>query len=128
VTCYNDLVALGVCRALAELGISVPGDVSVIGCDDLQLLEYLPLRLTTIRIPKFEMGQRAAQMLVRHIESREALPPQKVSLEAELVVRDSTRPPAGAAAATRSALVQVPAGDGDGASDATGRVPTVAAR
>jgi LacI family transcriptional regulator len=91
VTCYNDLVALGLCRALAELGIRVPDQVSVIGFDDIPLLDYLPLRLTTVRMPKFEMGRRAAQMLIGHIESREALPPQKVFLEAELVVRDSTR-------------------------------------
>lgn len=92
VTCYNDLVALGVCRALAELGIRVPEEVSVVGFDDIGFLEYLPLRLTSVRIPKFEMGRLAAQMLIRHIESREALPPQKVYLDAELVVRDSTGP------------------------------------
>jgi LacI family transcriptional regulator len=91
VTCYNDLVALGLCRALAELGIRVPDDVSVIGFDDIALLDYLPLRLTTVRMPKAQMGRLAAEMLIRHIESREALPPQKVYLEAELVVRDSVR-------------------------------------
>ena len=91
VTCYNDLVALGLCRALAELGIRVPDDVSVIGFDDIPLLDYLPLPLTTVRMPKFEMGQMAAQLLIRHIEAREALPPQKVYLEAALVVRGSTR-------------------------------------
>ncbi|HEX2080446.1 MAG TPA: LacI family DNA-binding transcriptional regulator [Longimicrobium sp.] len=96
VTCYNDLVALGLLRALAELGIRVPDDVSVVGFDDIQLLDYLPLRLTTVRMPKFEMGQMAAQLLIRHIEAREALPPQKVYLEARLVVRDSTRPLAAA--------------------------------
>jgi LacI family transcriptional regulator len=97
VTCYNDLVALGVCRALRELGLSVPRDVSVVGFDDLQLLEYLELPLTTVRVPKREMAQTAAQMLIRHIESKEALPPQKVIVEAELVLRASTGAPAGAA-------------------------------
>ncbi|CAA9318904.1 MAG: hypothetical protein AVDCRST_MAG68-2829 [uncultured Gemmatimonadetes bacterium] len=91
VTCYNDLVAIGLCRALAELGIRVPDDVSVIGFDDIALLDYLPVRLTTVRMPKGDMGRLAAQLLIRHIESREALPPEKVYLEAELVVRDSTR-------------------------------------
>lgn len=93
VTCYNDLVALGVVRALIELGLSIPDDVSVVGFDDIHLLEYLPLRLTSVRTPKFRMGQIATQMLVRHIEAKEALPPQKLTLEAELVVRDSTRAP-----------------------------------
>ncbi|MEW5928145.1 MAG: LacI family DNA-binding transcriptional regulator [Gemmatimonadota bacterium] len=92
VTCYNDLVALGLCRALGELGLGVPEDVSVVGFDDIQLLEFLPLRLTSVHVPKWEMGHTAAQMLVRHIEAREALPPQKVFVDAGLVARDSTRP------------------------------------
>lgn len=91
VTCYNDLVALGLCRALSELGIQVPADVSVVGFDDLELLGYLPLPLTTIRIPKMEMGRIAAQILIRHIESEEPMPPHKVHLQAEMVVRQSTR-------------------------------------
>jgi LacI family transcriptional regulator len=102
VTCYNDLVALGLLRALAELEIDVPGAVSVVGFDDIQLLDYLPLRLTSVRMPKFEMGRLAAQMLIRHIESRDMLPPQKVYLEAELVVRDSTRAVAQAGPAVRA--------------------------
>jgi hypothetical protein len=43
------------------------------------------------------MGEIAAEMLVRHIESKEVVPPQKVYLSAELVIRGSTRPPAGVA-------------------------------
>jgi LacI family transcriptional regulator len=91
VTCYNDLVAIGVCRAFHELGIRIPDDVSVIGFDDIPLLEYLPVPLTTVRMPKAAMGEVAAQMLIRHIESRTVIPPQKLLLEAELVTRESTR-------------------------------------
>lgn len=91
VTCYNDLVALGLCRALEELGLRVPADVSVIGFDDLDLLRYLPVPLTSVRVPKFEMGERAVRMLTRHIESPQVLPPEKVSLEATLTLRASTR-------------------------------------
>jgi LacI family transcriptional regulator len=120
VTCYNDLVALGLCRALAELGLRVPDDVSVVGFDDIQLLEYLPLRLTSVRMPKFEMGRLAAQMLIRHIEARETLPPQKVYLDAELVVRDSTRPVTEAPAARRAPRVRI-AVDADTAVAAAGR-------
>ena len=90
-TCYNDLVAIGVCRALQELGLRIPDDVSVIGFDDIPLLEYLPVPLTTVRMPKAEMGAVAARMLIRHIESKTVIPPQKVVLDAELVVRQSTR-------------------------------------
>lgn len=98
VTCYNDLVALGLCRALAELRLRVPEDVSVIGFDDISLLAYLPLPLTTVRIPKSEMGRIATQMLVRQVESKEVVRPRKVFLDAELVVRGSTAPPARTAA------------------------------
>jgi DNA-binding LacI/PurR family transcriptional regulator len=97
VTCYNDLVAIGVCRALQELGLRVPDDVSVIGFDDVPILEFLPVPLTTVRMPKAEMGEIAAKMLIRHIESKTVIPPQKVVLDAELVVRRSTRSLDGAA-------------------------------
>lgn len=91
VTCYNDLVAFGLLRALTETGIRVPEDVSVVGYDDIALLGYLPVPLTTVHIPKREMGRQATQLLIRHIESREIVPPQKVMLEAELVIRSSAR-------------------------------------
>ncbi len=50
-----------------------------------------------MRVPKFKMGEIAAQMLIRHVESKAGVPPQKVFLDAELVVRGSTRAPAAAA-------------------------------
>lgn len=92
VTCYNDLVALGLCRALDELGLGVPDDVSVIGYGDLPILEYLPMPLTTVRVPKFEMGRTAASLLIRQLRSGDLAAPERVNLEAELVVRSSTRP------------------------------------
>ena len=93
VTCYNDLVAVGVYRALAELGLRVPEDVSVVGFDDIPLCEYLTRPLTTVRVPMFEMGETAARMLVEHIEARQGIPPKKVFVDATLVVRESTAPP-----------------------------------
>ena len=104
VTCYNDLVAIGLCRALTELGLRIPEDVSVVGFDDIPLLGYLPVPLTTIRMPKIEMGRIAAQMLIRHVESKEVIPPRKVYLSAELVVRSSTRTLAASAKAARSTV------------------------
>jgi LacI family transcriptional regulator/LacI family repressor for deo operon, udp, cdd, tsx, nupC, and nupG len=91
ISCYNDLVAIGVCRAMTELGLRVPDDVSVIGFDDIALGQYLAVPLTTIRVPTFRMGQIAAEMLVQHIESKAVIPAQKAFLDAELVVRASTR-------------------------------------
>jgi LacI family transcriptional regulator len=91
VTCHNDLVAIGVCRALAELGLAVPDDVAVVGFDDIPILEYLAVPLTSVRVPTVRMGEIAAQMLLDAIEAPEARAPQKVYLDAELMVRASTR-------------------------------------
>ena len=93
VTCYNDLVAVGLYRALKELRLRVPEDVSVVGYDDIPICEYLDVPLTSVRTPKFEMGEIAAQMLVRHVESKQRVASQKVSLAASLVVRASVAPP-----------------------------------
>lgn len=91
VTCYNDLVAIGLMRALNELGVRVPEDVSVIGYDDIEILEYLPTPLTSIRVPKYEMGHRAAELLIQQVEAHKKVPPQKIHLQAELVIRSTTR-------------------------------------
>jgi LacI family transcriptional regulator len=95
VTCYNDLVALGLCRALDELGLDVPGDVSVVGYDDLHLIDYLAAasRLTTVHVPKIEVGRTAAEILHNEMENGASSPPRKVYLNAELVVRESSAPP-----------------------------------
>jgi len=90
ITCYNDLVAMGLIKAIIDLGLKVPDDVSVIGFDDIRFSEIFLVPLTTVRVPKFEMGSRAAQMLIDHIESRQAVTPQRHYLDATLVVRAST--------------------------------------
>ena len=93
VTCYNDLVALGVMKGLREFDLSVPEDISIVGFDDLNLLNYFPIPLTTVRVPKYEMGCRATSLLLEQIQSGSAGPPEQVALDAELVVRSSTAPP-----------------------------------
>ncbi len=90
VTCYNDLVAIGVYRALRELGLSVPDDVSVVGYDDIDIAQYASVPLTTVRVPKREMGGRAAELLINSIESAGDGEYERVFLETELVVREST--------------------------------------
>ena len=92
ITCYNDLVAMGLVKAIIDLGLKVPDDVSVIGFDDIRFCETFLVPLTTVRVPKFDMGSRAAQMLIEHIESRQAVTPQRHYLEATLVIRASTAP------------------------------------
>ncbi len=100
VVCYNDLVALGVVRALRELGLRVPEDVSVMGFDDLDILDYLSPALSTVHVPKREMGERAARLLIEQIESRGHAQPERITLPVELKLRGSTAPPAEAASPT----------------------------
>lgn len=94
VTCYNDLVALGVMKALRELGMRVPEDVSVVGFDDLNVLNYFPIPLTTVKVPKYEMGRRATELLLQQIQADGEHSVQQIALDAELVIRSSTAPPA----------------------------------
>jgi DNA-binding LacI/PurR family transcriptional regulator len=81
-------------RALRELGLRVPHDVSVVGFDDIPLAQYVDVPLTTVHVPTFRMGEIAAGMLITHVESRTSVPVQKAYIEASLVVRASTRAPA----------------------------------
>jgi len=91
VICYNDLVAVRLMRALGELEIDVPGEVAVIGCDDIELAQYVSTSLTSIRIPKFEMGYRAVDILINQVELDQTPAPEKIHLDAELMQRESTR-------------------------------------
>jgi LacI family transcriptional regulator len=91
IVCYNDLVALGVISALNELHIRVPDEISVVGNDDISISSQTPVQLTTIRAPLFELGSKAAELLIENIEAHEPLAIQNMKLNAELIVRDSTR-------------------------------------
>lgn len=98
ISCANDLLAIGVLQRLAELGVRVPTDVSVAGFDDIGVAAITSPTLSTIRLPLRELGRRGfafADALLRDDEpGREVLP-------IELVLRESTAPPAGAPPAAR---------------------------
>jgi LacI family transcriptional regulator len=90
--CFNDIAAIGAIRALKDAGLSVPGDVSVVGFDDIQSAAYSTPSLTTVRQPLLEMGKRGAQVLLERIANREAEYPAEIVMAPELVVRESTGP------------------------------------
>ncbi len=92
VTCFNDLVALGVMRALVECGLSIPHDVSVVGCDDIPAAAFLHVPLTTVQAPKRALGRRAVELLLNQLEHPGSEPPARIVLDAPLVVRGSTKP------------------------------------
>jgi LacI family transcriptional regulator len=85
--CYNDLVAVGALRACAKLGLRVPDDVAVVGCDDIMVAGLLSPALTTLRVPKYEIGASAARMLLDRIGERRGK--SEVVLRPELIVRES---------------------------------------
>ena len=91
IVCYNDLVALGVIAALGELGIRIPEEISVVGNDDIPFARRIPVPLTTIRAPMFELGRRAAGILIKKIESHEAPSIENLVLDAEFIIRKSTK-------------------------------------
>ncbi|HQU74157.1 MAG TPA: LacI family DNA-binding transcriptional regulator [Calditrichia bacterium] len=91
IVCFNDQQALGVITALTELDLRVPEDISVVGNDDINYSRLFPVPLTTIHAPQFEIGEKAAEILIRHIESQVQLPVEKVILGTEFIVRESTR-------------------------------------
>ncbi|MFV0451549.1 MAG: LacI family DNA-binding transcriptional regulator [Propioniciclava sp.] len=89
--CANDLIAFGVYRALARAGVTVPGDVSLVGYDDIDVAADWVVPLTTVRQPTTEMGQRAAALLFEHAAGAPDHRHKQVILAPELVVRASTR-------------------------------------
>ena len=91
IVCFNDMQALGVMMALNELHIKVPDDISIIGNDDIYYAKIYPVPLTTIRAPQHEIGKKAAEILIRNIEAPELLPVEKVYLETEFVIRQSSK-------------------------------------
>ncbi len=87
----NDLMAMGVLRAARESGVRVPAELSVIGFDDIYLAAYTSPTLSTVRLPKREMGRLAAHMLLERIHNP-ARPRAQRIVELELIVRESTAP------------------------------------
>lgn len=87
-----DILAIGVMAGLAEAGLSVPGDVSVVGFDDLDLCRYVTPKLTTVAQDITAKASTAVDLLLRSIEDDEH-PAAPVTLDVRLVVRDSTAPP-----------------------------------
>ncbi len=92
VLCGNDEMAFGAIRMLHKLGLSVPKDSSVVGFDDQNMAAFYNPPLTTVHIPRHELGRRAALELIDQLEGRDVA--HEVVLPTRLVIRESTAPPA----------------------------------
>jgi DNA-binding LacI/PurR family transcriptional regulator len=87
VFCYNDTTAIGLLAACHRHGVCVPDDLSIIGFDDIDMAAYAIPPLTTIRQPRFELGQRAMRMMLNLLAGQE---PDNQIVPGELVVRQTT--------------------------------------
>ncbi|MBV8068347.1 MAG: LacI family DNA-binding transcriptional regulator [Acidobacteriaceae bacterium] len=89
--CYNDMTALGVLEQARRRRISVPGQVSVVGFDDLFFAALLNPPLTTVRQPRELLGRRGMEMLAALLSNEPV--PQPATIKGTLIVRESTGPP-----------------------------------
>ncbi|MEO3876073.1 LacI family DNA-binding transcriptional regulator [Nonomuraea sp. B12E4] len=85
----NDFAAIGAMGALRDRGLSVPGDIALVGYNDTALAAELPTPLTTVRSPMREIGRRGLELLLDLLRGVEA---QSLRLPPTLVVRESTNP------------------------------------
>jgi LacI family transcriptional regulator len=92
VAAANDMLAVGCLAALDEAGLACPGDLSVVGFNDMPFIDRLRPPLTTVRFPHYQVGTEAAQLLLERISGRPG-PVKVLYLAPELVVRGSTAPP-----------------------------------
>jgi LacI family transcriptional regulator/LacI family repressor for deo operon, udp, cdd, tsx, nupC, and nupG len=90
--CYNDMIAIGVLMVCREQSIPVPGQLSVMGFDDVELAQYVTPSLTTIHQPKLRLGQAAMEMLVELLVGRSV---ENSVFAPELMIRTSTGQPPG---------------------------------
>src|SRR3954449_8577089 len=95
VVAYNDEVAVGVLNRLADRGVRVPDDVSIVGFDDTHLAGMVTPRLTTVRIPAAAAGVVAVELLLGLVAGRDSEERKPLRLTSELVVRSSTGPAPG---------------------------------
>jgi len=91
VFCANDLLALGVMRGLTKQGISVPGDIALVGYDDVEFASMLSIPLTSIRQPKYELGHAAAELLLDETSNPTSHEHKHIVYQPELIVRESSR-------------------------------------
>lgn len=90
VFCANDLMAIGALDALRELGLEVPGDIRLVGFDDIEAAALVSPALTTVANPAYESGWSAGGLLKDRLAGRHTGPRRTVVLPCRLVVRESS--------------------------------------
>ncbi len=93
VVCDDDVLSVGVYKAVQERGLSVPGDLSVTGVDNVDLATAVTPELTTVDLPGEELGATGMRRLLAHLEDGGTVADECVRLPARLLIRGSTAPP-----------------------------------
>jgi LacI family transcriptional regulator len=88
----NNILAMQAWRAIRARGLGLPDDVSLVGFDDVQWMEMVSPAITVVDQPTFELGRRAAALLLRRLEEPVSAPTAEL-LQPSLLVRASTAPP-----------------------------------
>jgi LacI family transcriptional regulator len=86
--CYNDLMAIGAIVACNHKDLSIPGDVGLVGFDDISMSALISPSLTTVRIAQYDLGKLAASLLLDRLQGRET-EPRKITFPTELQIRNS---------------------------------------
>jgi DNA-binding LacI/PurR family transcriptional regulator len=86
----NDQIAIALYRAAASVGLSIPGDLAVLGFDNLDVSPHLDPPLTTLAQPFTQIGQVAAELLLRRLQGEQGHC-QQITLPAQLIIRESCR-------------------------------------
>ncbi len=89
---FNDLLAIGMLERLTERGVDVPGQLSIVGCDDIFGADFCAPTLTTITTPIEQAGRVAVTLLLGALESRPGGARESILLPTHLTVRNSTGP------------------------------------
>lgn len=89
----NEMLNLEVLTGIKKCGLKVPDDISVIGYDDFPWIPLLDPPLSTVAQPAYEMGVKAAALLISNIKRKRKRRPQIIQLEPQLVIRNSCQPP-----------------------------------
>ncbi|HEY2674258.1 MAG TPA: LacI family DNA-binding transcriptional regulator [Rugosimonospora sp.] len=88
--CANDLLALGLLQEMTRRRVEVPGELAIVGYDDIEFAAAAAVPLTSVRQPRMQLGQAATSLLVEEVAQAEAHRHRQVVFEPELVVRESS--------------------------------------
>jgi LacI family transcriptional regulator len=90
VFCANDMLALGLLRGLSQAGVSAPGDLAVVGYDDIEFAADAAVPLTSVRQPKYQLGRAAAELLLDEADRPAEHEHRRIVFTPEIVVRASS--------------------------------------